>query len=132
MAWTAHFYEDANGACPARDFLDGLSAKKRARMAAHVQAVEQNGWQLGGGKFEACSGYGDVQEIRAKFSDDLLRIYCYVDKDELILLSGLDKPERTPTPRNVFEQAAQYANDYKTNKRTAPYDDEVDAERMPE
>jgi len=117
MAWNAQFFETRDGECPALDFLNGVHAKMQARLAVLVEAVEQNGFGLGGGYFEACHGYSDLFEIRAKVSRSLGRIYCTLDGGILVLVSGLLKEEGEATPEAALEQAAAYIREYRETKR---------------
>lgn len=117
MVWTAYFFERTDGEAPARDFMEALEPALRARLAVRVQAVEQSGFSLGGGIFEVCHGYADLYEIRAKVSRHLLRLYCTLEGNRLILVSGLQKRENEATPQNVLEQAATYVAEYRTTRR---------------
>jgi hypothetical protein len=119
MPWTAHFFEREDGTVPARDFLETIDLAIRMRLATRIEAVEQNGYSLGGGIFEVCHGYADLYEIRVKVSRQLGRVYCTVDHDRLILISGLVKTENEATPRHVLEEASAYVAEYRRTRRIA-------------
>jgi hypothetical protein len=124
MAWTAYFFVTEAGVAPARVFLDGLDVPLQMRLATRVQAVEQSGFSLGGGIFEICHGYSDLFEIRVRHSRRLARLYCTVDGDRLILVSGLLKMENEATPAAVLIGASEYIAEYRRTKRIVMDDED--------
>jgi len=44
--WRVVHYETADGTCPVREFLDGLTAKERAKVLAAIDLLEEEGPNL--------------------------------------------------------------------------------------
>jgi len=46
MSWTVDFYKDASGDAPVEIFLDGLTAKQRAKLIGLIEMLKEYGIAL--------------------------------------------------------------------------------------
>ena len=46
MSWTVDFYKDASGDAPVERFLDGLTAKQRAKLVGLIEILKEYGIAL--------------------------------------------------------------------------------------
>jgi hypothetical protein len=125
--WEVEYYEREDGVQPVEVFENAISPKLWGKLARSVEAVAREQWSLGGGIFEACHGYADIFEVRARRGDDLGRVYCAVDNGppaRLILLNGIVKRNNTPTPPAAFVEAQANLADYRVNNRVSPEEQE--------
>lgn len=123
------YYARETGEQPVEVFEDAIAPKLWGKLVRCIEAVAREKWALGGGIFEVCHGHPDLCEIRARFGDDLGRIYCTVDNGppaRLVLLHGIVKKNNTPTPPAAFVAADDNLADYQENKRISPEQPEGD------
>ena len=120
MDWDIVYYEEASGRQPGEVFEDSIPKKLAGKLNRFAIAVSKEKFALGGGYFEACHGFPDLFEIRAQVGDDLGRQFCTVDGNRLVLLSGLIKKARNPSPQTAFVEAAAYLADYVLSKKISP------------
>lgn len=104
------FYRLPSGKAPAREFLDSLEPRMRAKALYGLSILEEYGnalrepysKSLGGGLFE----------LRVKFSGDISRIfYFFVVGNKIILTNGFIK-KTVKTPRSELDLARRYQADY--------------------
>ncbi len=109
------FYRLPSGKAPAREFLDSLEPRMRAKALYGLSILEEYGnalrepysKSLGGGLFE----------LRVKFSGDISRIfYFFVIDNKIILTNGFIK-KATKTPRGELALARKYKADYEGRTR---------------
>jgi hypothetical protein len=109
MTWTVEFFEDDYGRQPAREWLLSLDSGKRAAAIAAVEVLlahmgpdvcaTEYGKHLGKGLFEFRIRHDEAvirgkagQEGAGKRTEVLLRIFCHVYGDRIVmLLGGYDK-----------------------------------------
>ena len=59
----------------------------------------------------------DLYEIRVSFGNNIFRIFCFFDKDRLvIILNGFQKKTQK-TPRNEIDRALRLKQDYYEDKK---------------
>jgi phage-related protein len=59
----------------------------------------------------------DLYEIRVSFGNNIFRIFCFFDKDRLvIILNGFQKKTQK-TPRTEIDKALKLKHDYYENKK---------------
>lgn len=109
MKWGIAYYQAPDGAVPVREFLDGCSAKVRAKLLAVLEAVRQAPPPAfsGGGKWEAMHGdMGGYYEIRCTGPGRAhFRLFCILengteqeleklgfDGPQIIVINGMRKP----------------------------------------
>lgn len=111
------FYERGNGEQPARDFIDSLDKKMRAKMLMLLTLLQDNGHELR----EPYSKYlsEGIFELRAKAGTDISRVlyFFYVDH-RIILTNGFIKKTQK-TPAQEMEKAKKYRADYLSRRRAS-------------
>lgn len=104
------FYKKENGCEPAKDFLDSLDVKKRAKMMRTVMLLAQNGNCLR----EPHSKHLDdgIFELRAKVGTDISRVlYFFYIGHKAVLTNGfIKKTDKTPVAE--IEKAKRYRADF--------------------
>lgn len=108
------FYDKPDGTEPARDFLDSLNVKMRAKMVREIELLSVNGTELR----EPYSKYiGDnIFELRAKVGSDISRVlYFFFVGRKVILTNGFIK-KTAKTPRGEKEKAMLYRAEYISRK----------------
>ena len=112
------FYKKDDGSEPAKEFLDGLDNKMRAKMIRTVELLRDYGYELR----EPYSKHlnDGIFELRAKVSTDITRVlYFFVSGRKAILTHGFVKKTQK-TPQSEIEKAENYRRDYlsKNNVKT--------------
>lgn len=113
-----HFYRTASGKQPAKDFLDGLSKKKRAIIVAALKEI------LGEQGIDVCQtewgknlGKG-LCEFRVRDRGVVLRVFFHAHGDKrILLLSGYDKGRFGGGKRQAqaIQRARRYLSDYRSS-----------------
>lgn len=111
MKRTVAFYQAADGKCPIRDFLDSLPAKAAQKVAWVLNLVEDLDI-IPSAYFQKLSGTEEIWECRITFGSNAYRIFCFFEKNSLLILThGLVKKTRK-TPRSEIVMAETYRKDY--------------------
>lgn len=108
------FYRQENGDCPARDFLDSLDMKMRAKMVRSIAMLQTNGYELR----EPYSRPLDngIFELRAKQGSDITRVlYFFVSGRKIILTNGFIK-KTAKTPPAEITLAQKYREEYRSRE----------------
>lgn len=114
MEFYVKFYETVDGEQPAKDFLNSLDKKMRAKMSDTIVLLRDNGNAL---RLPYSEFLEDgIFELRAKVGTDISRVlyFFYVDR-QIILTHGFIKKTQK-TPRQEIERAKKYREDYLTRK----------------
>jgi len=112
------FYEKADGIKPAKEFLDKLSVKMRAKMIRTIVMLQDNGPALR----EPCSKHlkDGIFELRAKVATNITRVlYFFFIGRKVVLTNGFIKKTQE-TPAAEIDLAKCYRAEYlrrKENKR---------------
>lgn len=110
MKFKVLFYQRLDGSEPAKDFLNGLDKKMRAKMVRTIETLQNNGNDLR----EPYSKYlGDgIFELRAKVGSDISRVlYFFFIGKRVVLTNGfVKKTQRTPI--REIELAKSYRRDF--------------------
>ena len=104
------FYELPDGREPAKDFLDSLDKKLKAKMFREIDLLMENGSDL---RMPHSRSEGDgIFELRAKQGSNICRVmyFFFIGKKAVITNGFVKKSERTPT--SVIELAKKYRRDY--------------------
>lgn len=110
MQVDVEFYTMVNGRKPAKEFLDELAPKMRAKMVRIIQLLETNGPDLRM-PYSKYLGNG-LYELRAKVGSDISReLYFFFSGQKAILTNGFIKKTQS-TPRIQLELAEKYKRDY--------------------
>lgn len=115
---TAEFYDLPDGRKPAKEFLDSLNIKMKAKMARTIKLLEDNGTVLREPYSKELRN--GIFELRAKVGSDISRVlYFFFYRGKAILTNGFIK-KTDKTPASEIEKAEKYRNEYinrKENKR---------------
>ena len=104
------FYQTENGKEPAREFLQSLDVKIRAKMADTICLLQDNGNELRE-PFSKHLSEG-IFELRAKVATDAVRVlYFFYIGRRIVLTNGFEKKTQK-TPLSVINLAKKYRSDY--------------------
>lgn len=108
------FYNKADGTEPAKDFLDNLDVKMRAKMLRTIVLLQNNGYELREPYSKLLKN--GIFELRAKVGSDISRVlYFFVVGKKIVLTNGfIKKTQKTPTEE--IERAERYRSDYLNRK----------------
>lgn len=111
MKRTVIFYTTAEGKCPARDFLDALSAKTAQKVTWVLRLVEELDF-IPAAYFKKLTGSEEIWECRIQFGSNAYRFFCFFMKSEVIVLThGLIKKTQK-TPKSEIEKAEACRKDF--------------------
>lgn len=97
------YCEDEDGSVPARDFIDGLNPKMKAKVFGRLELLEEYGNKLG----MPYSRHVDdgIYELRTPVGNDITRImYFFVVGERALLTHGFVK-KTVKTPRREIDRA---------------------------
>lgn len=84
------FYAAERGDSPLDDFLDGLDEKSRAKVAAYLSLLEEQGPNLK--RPHADTVRGKIRELRIHYTSNQFRIlYFFQMLDRIVLVHGFSK-----------------------------------------
>jgi phage-related protein len=84
------FYKAERGDSPLDDFLDGLDKKSRAKVAAYLSLLEEQGPNLK--RPYADIVRGKIRELRIQYSSNQFRIFYFFQMfDQIVLVHALSK-----------------------------------------
>ncbi|MBA4396997.1 MAG: type II toxin-antitoxin system RelE/ParE family toxin [Syntrophus sp. (in: bacteria)] len=84
------FYTAERGDSPLDDFLDGLDKKSRAKVAAYLSRLEEQGPNLK--RPYADIAKGKIRELRIQYSSNQFRLlYFFQMFDQIVLVHALSK-----------------------------------------
>ncbi|MBE6839382.1 MAG: type II toxin-antitoxin system RelE/ParE family toxin [Ruminococcus sp.] len=104
------FYQKSDGSEPAKEFIDSLDTKMKAKMLRTISILQTNGYELR----EPYSKHLNegIFELRAKVGTDISRVlYFFIAGKKIILTNGFIKKTQK-TPREEIEKAKMYRIDY--------------------
>lgn len=106
----AEFYETKGGEIPVKDFLDGLDAKMRAKIAMKIGLLEEYGNELREPHSKPLSD--GIFELRVRVRTDHSRIlYFFFHGGRIILTNGFTKKTQK-TPSAEIQKAKLYKEDF--------------------
>ena len=93
------------------DFVKSLPEKLQDKIMKSILYVETQ--QMVPAKYlKHIEGTQGLYEIRAQFSSDIVRVFCFFDGEKLvILLSGFQKKTQK-TPKGEIDRALKLMNEY--------------------
>lgn len=93
------------------DFVKSLPEKLQDKIMKSILCVETQ--QMVPAKYlKHIEGTQGLYEIRAQFSSDIVRVFCFFDGEKLvILLSGFQKKTQK-TPKGEIDRALKLMNEY--------------------
>ena len=104
------FYETETGAQPAKDFIESLDIKMRAKMIMTIELLQDNGYELR----EPYSKHLNegIFELRAKFGSDITRVLYFFYVDQTVILTNGFIKKTNKTPIKEIEKAKVYRADF--------------------
>lgn len=104
------FYKNEKGEEPAKEFLDSLDTKMKAKMMRTINLLQENGNKL---REPYTKSLRDgIFELRAKEGSDITRVlYFYVVGDKAVLTHGFVK-KTDKTPPSEIERAIKNRDNY--------------------
>lgn len=109
------FYRTPTGQCPAREFLDSLTAKQAQKVAWVLKLVEELDF-VPVQYLKKLGGTEEIWEIRAQHGGDAFRVLGFFDPpDALVLTNGFAKKSEK-TPRREIEIAEARRSEYLKRK----------------
>lgn len=114
MEFEIIFYDKPDGTEPAKDFLDSLDVKMRAKMVREIELLAANGTEL---REPYSKAIGDsIFELRAKVGSDVSRVlYFFFVGRKIVLTNGFIK-KSAKTPPGEKEKAIKYRAEYISRK----------------
>ena len=108
------FYKKDDGTEPAKEFLDGLDNKMRAKMIRTVELLRDYGYELR----EPYSKHlnNGIFELRAKVSTDITRVLYFFVSGRKAILGFVKKTQKTP--QSEIEKAENYRRDYLSKNKS--------------
>lgn len=105
----AEFYENGDE-IPAKEFLDSINPKMRAKFAMEIKLLEEKGNQLREPYSKPLED--GIFELRAKVGTDISRVlYFFYYEGRIVLTHGFIKKTQK-TPPSEIEKAKQYRKDF--------------------
>jgi len=105
------FYKDAQGKCPIELFLDELTEKMRAKVVREMMLLEEFGKDLR--LPHSCYVDSDIFELRIKLSSNIVRIFYFFEKNQIIILTNGYIKKQNKLSKNDFNLAVKYKNNYR-------------------
>ena len=104
------FYSTPNGKEPAKEFLNSLDLKMRAKMVGTISILQEFGTSV---REPYSKHIGDgIFELRAKVGSDISRVmYFFYLGGKIILTNGFIKKTQK-TPEKEIDLAKRYRDDY--------------------
>ena len=94
------FYTNAQGDSPVDDFLDRLDKKSRAKVAAHLSLLEEQGPHLKRPYADIVKG--KIRELRIHHSSSQYRIlYFFQIRDQIVLAHAFSKKTQQIKERDI-------------------------------
>jgi len=104
------FFTTSNGEKPAKEFLDALSPKMRAKMLDKVRYLHEVGQMLRLPHSRHLDG--EIYELRAQAEGNISRIlYFFVIGDKAVLTHGFMKKTQNTPPKEIA-RAEKYRRQY--------------------
>ena len=114
----AIFYDLPDGREHAREFLDSLDVKMRAKMVRTIELLQHNGTSLREPYSKALED--GIFEVRAKVGSDISRVlYFFFVGHRIVLTNGFIKKTQK-TPSGEIERAKAYRREYLDRKENRP------------
>ncbi len=103
------FYESADGACPAQEFLDGLTPKIQGKVAKWLELLEQEGPNLPRPYADVIRG--KIRELRVSFGGLHHRFLYFFHGKRIVMTHGFVK-KTAAVPEGEIGRAERYMADF--------------------
>lgn len=109
------FYAKEDGTEPAKEFIQSLDVKMKAKVMKTVELLQNNGTELRKPYSEHLED--GIFELRVKIGSDISRVlYFFVIGRRVILTNGFIKKQQK-TPANEIERAKRYRAEFLRKER---------------
>ena len=109
------FFKASNGSQPARDFLNSLDSKMRAKLVDQIKYLQEVGHLIRPPRSEHLQG--EIYELRAQSNGNISRIlYFFVIGNKAVLTHGFIKKTQK-TPQREIDRAEEYRKQYLAQQR---------------
>ena len=111
MSRSIIFYETSHGTCPVQEFLDELDDSVIKKVFFVLNIIEE--LEIVPIKFlKKLSGTQDIWEVRVEYKSDIFRLFCFMEKGSLVILTNGYQKKSQKTDRNQIDLAEKYKKDY--------------------
>jgi len=119
MKLKVEYFKDFNGHSPAKDFIDNLSGKARAKTLRTLFLLSDFGLDIGMPYLKPFTGVKGVWELRVRTNNNIYRYFFIIDKSTAVILHGFQKKsQKTPNKEiNFFKKRLGEHNEKKHNTR---------------
>jgi phage-related protein len=112
MRWTIEYYVTADGKCPVREFIDGLSYEGQAKYIFITRLLTEYGILVKEPYVKQFTGHKKLFEMRIKDKTGISRILYFTHTGrKFVLLHGFAK-KTNKTPQWEIEIAEERMKDY--------------------
>jgi hypothetical protein len=125
--WSIEYFEKGSGEQPAEVFEDALASsgdrdkeRIRGKLLRVADEVAQKGFLTGGGYAESCHEAAGIWQMKADVGKKRGREFFAFEDDKVVLLSGVVKGPRQPTPLGAFTEAMAHLAEYKRTGALSP------------
>lgn len=105
------FYKTADGNCPVQDFLDSLPGKV-AQKVAWVLTLLEDMEVVPSTYFKKLVDTEEIWECRIQIASNAYRIFCFFERNSVIILTHGFAKKTQKTPQKEIERAEAYRRDY--------------------
>ncbi len=116
MVRTIRFLRTVGGACPAEEFLDGLSSKDAQKVLWVLRLIESLD-RVPRTYLKKLSGSEDIWEIRVQGTRQAYRMFCFPLREDLWVLQGYSKKDRR-TDSQEIRRAERMRREYLPGQET--------------
>jgi phage-related protein len=109
------FYKTAATKCPVEEFLDALSAKQAKKVTWVLKLLEELAF-VPSQYFSKLENTTGIWEVRAQVGGDIFRILCFMDGNNVVVLTNGFQKKTQKTPRQEIDIAEQRKRDYLARK----------------
>lgn len=110
------FYRTSSGNNPVEDFLDFLSPKQVQKVIWVLKLVTELE-SIPTKYFKKLVNTDDIWEIRVQLDNNIFRILCFFDSNNIIILTNGFIKKTQKTPKTEIELAEKRKNDYLQRKK---------------
>ena len=133
MPWAIEYFEREDGQQPAEVFEDALEASAdrddrriSGKLLRIADELAQKGFRTGGGYVESCHEAPDIWQMKADAGRKRGREFFAFHGDRVVLLSGVVKGARQPTPARAFTEALEHLREHRSTGHVSPEEEEED------
>lgn len=105
------FYETVDGSSPVEEYLDTLTDKVVKKVIFTFELIEE--LEIVPSKYlKKLTNTDDIWEIRVKVGSDIYRIFCFMYKGSLVVLTNGYQKKTDKVDKKEIVRAEKYKKDY--------------------